>query len=96
MSHEELIKIKLLPDEQELLLKYGYPFEPEKEQLKKMKARGRIGTLSIKPYFLSLLIGDLCYSINKRTTGRIQDELLELCDRLEYVERTGDGSLDIL
>jgi hypothetical protein len=95
-SNEELIKIKLLPDEQELLLEYGYPFESEKEQLKKMKARGRIGTLSIKPYFLSLLIGDLCYSINKRTTGRIQDELAELCDRLEYIERTGDGSLDIL
>jgi hypothetical protein len=42
------------------------------------------------------MIGDLCYSINKRTRGRIQNELVELCDRLEYIERTGDGSLDLL
>jgi hypothetical protein len=85
-----------LPREQELLLKHGYPFEPEKEQLKKLIARGAIGTLSIKAYYLSLMIGDLCYSINKRTTGRIQDELAELCERLETIERTGDGSLDLL
>ena len=36
------------------------------------------------------------HSINKRTRGRIQNELIELCDRLEYVERTGNGSLDVL
>jgi hypothetical protein len=42
------------------------------------------------------LLRDLCRSINKRTTGRLQDELAELCDRLEYIKRTGDGSLDLL
>jgi hypothetical protein len=42
------------------------------------------------------LIGDLSYSINKKTSGRIQDELAELCDRLEYIEATGDGELDLL
>jgi hypothetical protein len=96
VAKRQTIQIELLPEEQELLLKYGYPFEPEKEQLKKFVARGAIGTLSIAPYFLSLLIGDLSYSINKRTRGRIQNELIELCDRLEYVERTGDGSRDLL
>lgn len=96
MAKKETIQIELLPEEQELLLKHGCPFEPEKRQLQKLIARSRIGTLSITPYFLSLMIGDLCYSINKRTRGRIQNELIELCDRLEYVERTGDGSLDLL
>lgn len=96
MATAEKIKIELLPEEQELLLKYGYPFEPEKQHLKKLIARGTIGTLSITPYFLSLMIGDLCHAINKRTRGRIQNELIELCDRLEYIERTGDGSLDLL
>ena len=96
MAKRETIQIELLPEEQELLLKYGYPFEPEKEQLKKFLARGEIGTLSISPFYLERMIGDLCYSINKRTRGRIQDELVELCDRLEYIERTGDGSLDLL
>jgi len=91
-----MIKIKLLPEEQELLLKYGYPFEPEQRQLKKLIARSRIGTLSISPFYLAQMIGDLCYAINKCTTGRLQDQLAELCDRLEYIERTGDGTLDLL
>jgi hypothetical protein len=96
MATREMIQIELLPDEQELLLTYGFPFEPEKRQLKKLIARSRIGTLSISPYFLSQLIGDLSYSINKCTTGRVQDQLAELCERLEYIERTGDGGLDLL
>jgi hypothetical protein len=92
----ETIKIKLLPEEQSLLLKYGYPFEAEKRQLKRLIARRRIGTLSISPFYLAQMIGDLCYSINKCTTGRLQDQLAELCDRLEYIERTGDGTLDLV
>lgn len=96
MARERMIKIELLPEEQALLLEYGYPFEPEKEQLKQLLARGEIGILKIKPYYLTQLIGDLSYSINKRTKGRIQNELNELCERLEYIEATGDGELDLL
>lgn len=96
MAAQKMIKIKLLPEEQELLLTYGYPFEPEKKQLQKLIARRRIGTLSIAPFYLEQLIGDLCYAINKCTTGHVQDQLAELCDRLEYIERTGDGTLDLL
>ena len=95
MATREIIKIELLPEEQKLLLKYGYPFEPKKQRLNKLIARSRIGTLSISPFYLDRMIGDLCYSI-KHTTGRLQDQLAELCDRLEYIERTGDGTLDIL
>jgi hypothetical protein len=95
VAKDEMLKLELLPEEQHLLLKYAYPFESEKKQLKKLIARGGVGTLTIKPYYLSLMIGDLCYSINKRTKGRIQDALSELCDRLEYLEATGDGELDI-
>lgn len=96
MTTNLLLEIELLPEEQELLLNYGYPFPPQRQQLLQMQATGQIGVLQIKPYFLSLLIGDLSYSINKKTSGRIQDELAELCDRLEYIEATGDGALDLL
>jgi hypothetical protein len=96
MATREMIKIELLPEEQELLLKYGFPFEPEKRRLKKLIAGSRIGTLSISPFYLAQMIGDLSYSINKCTTGRLQDQLAELCDRLEFIERTGDGRLDLL
>ncbi len=40
------------------------------------------------------MIGDLSYSINKRTKGEIQSALIHLCDRLEIAERYGDGELD--
>ena len=96
MATDLLLEIELLPEEQKMLLKYGYPFEPEKKQLQQMQGTGEIGILKIKPYFLSLMIGDLFYSINKKTSGRIQDELAELCDRLEYIEATGDGELNLL
>lgn len=89
------IKIQLLPEEQALLLRYGYPFESEKKQLHKLVACGEIGTMKISPFYLARMIGDLCHSI-KETNGHIQQQLIDLCDRLEYAERTGDGTLDIL
>lgn len=95
MANRSMIKIKLLPEEQMLLLKYGYPFPPQKEQLQALVARGEIGAISISPFYLDKMIGDLSYSINKRTRGRVQQQLIDLCERLEYVERTGDGTLDI-
>jgi hypothetical protein len=88
------IEIELVPEEQTLLLKYGYPFEPEKKQLEALIAQRQIGTIRISPFFLEKLIGDLSYSVNKRTRGRIQQQLNDLCERLEYIERTGDGTLD--
>ena len=96
MADEPAIEIQLLPEEQALLLQYGYPFEPEKKQLQRLVARDDIGTITISPFYLDKLIGDLCYSINKRTRGRVQQQLIDLCDRLEYAERTGDGMLDVI
>ena len=45
---------------------------------------------------LSMLIGELCRSINHEQVGNDFDEVVDLCDRLEYAERTGDGDMDIL
>jgi hypothetical protein len=56
MAQERKIQIELLPEEQALLLEYGYPFQPEKEQLKQLQATGEIGILTIKLYYLSRLI----------------------------------------
>jgi hypothetical protein len=93
----EAIEIQLLPDERKLLLKYGYPFENEEKQLKAMvKSKEIIETLVISRSYLSTMIGDLSHSINKKTTRRIQGELLELCQRLEHAEAWGDGELDIM
>ena len=45
---------------------------------------------------LEHLIGDVCRSINQTNGGATQDQLLELCDRLEAAEACGDGTLDVL
>ena len=44
---------------------------------------------------LEMLIGELSRSINHDETGPDETEVFELCDRLEYAERYGDGDLDI-
>ena len=45
---------------------------------------------------LERLIGEVCRSINHMKRGATQDQLLDLCDRLEAAERYGDGMLDTL
>ena len=44
----------------------------------------------------SNLIGDVCRSINHMSDGALQDQLSNLCDRLEAAEQFGDGMLDVL
>ena len=39
---------------------------------------------------------DVCRSINQMKGGTTQDQLLDLCDRLEAAERSGDGMLDTI
>ena len=91
----EAIEIELLPEERELLLEYGYPFSDAKVQLEKCASSHHVEVLTISRFYLNQMIGDLSYSINKRTKGRIQRALIELCDRLEIAERYGDGELDV-
>jgi hypothetical protein len=83
--------IDLLPDERALLLKWTYPFADLKSQLTSFRSSEGIETVTISPYFLSLLIGDLSHAVVKR--GCRDAAVMELCDRLEYVEQTGDGEL---
>jgi hypothetical protein len=85
------IAIDLLPEERALLLKWTYPFADLESQLKSFGSSEGIETVTISPYFLGLLIGDLSHAIVKR--GCRDAAVIELCDRLEYVERSGDGEL---
>ena len=95
MVNWEAIEIELLPEEREFLLKYGYPFPDAKAQLEEHVSSDDVEVLTISRFYLNQMIGDLSYSINKRTKGGIQRDLIELCDRLENVERYGDGELDV-
>ena len=88
----DVIDVELTSQERKFILKYGYPFSRIELALRSCKSNG----IEIVPFDLlafERLIGDLCISINKMRPSRVQDDLNELCDRLEFALRTGDGIL---
>lgn len=90
----EIIEIELTAEERALILQYGYPFEGIEQSLKACQDSEGVEAVPIDPFELERLIGDLTISINDMKDGRVQDELPDLCDRLEAAERSGDGGLD--
>ena len=92
---DDEIEMELTPAERSLLLRYGYPFSQSEAALKACAESKKIGRVPIDRLNLGQVIGNPCYSINPAKPGRLQDELLTLCDRLEAAERYGDGDLDV-
>jgi hypothetical protein len=92
----DVIEMQLTPAERSLLLRYGYPFAQIERVLKACSASKSIEVVPMERFELERLIGDLCYSINRQKPGPLQDQLLDLCDRLEAAERYGNGLLDPL
>lgn len=90
------ISIQLTPSDRSLLLRHGYPFEGIAQSLKACESSRGIEIIQVDTFELEQLIGDVCRSINHMKNGRTQDLLVELCDRLEAAERSGDGMLDTL
>jgi len=92
-----MIDIELTPRERVLILRYGYPFDQIKQALQAVSSSKRVERVSLDEHEVDRLIGDLCRSINHEEGGlRIQAELDELCTRIEYAQRTGDGDLETL
>jgi hypothetical protein len=89
------ITIRLTPAERAMLLRSGYPFAQSEAALKACAGSQNIERMPIDRFDLEQLIGNLCYSINRMKRGRLSDQLLELCDRLEAAERSGDGDCDV-
>lgn len=92
----DAIEMTLTPKERSLLLRYGYPFPEIQSALQACSRSKKIKTVPIGRFELEQLIGNLCYSINRAKPGKLQNELFDLCDRLEATERYGDGGLDML
>ena len=91
----ETIDIQLTPEERSLLLRHGYPFERIEQALKACESSRDIEIVPMDCLELDRLIGDVCRSLNHMKSGATQDQLLDLCDRLEAAERYGDGMLDM-
>jgi hypothetical protein len=84
--------IELTYIDRDLILKYGYPFERLESALKRWPKRQGVRKVRMSQYELEMLIGELSRSFNDEQTGTDEDEVLDLCERLEYAERTGDGT----
>lgn len=93
---QETIDIQLTPEERSLLLRYGYPFEQIEHALKACETIPDIQIIPMDCFELERLIGDVCRSINHMKGSALQDQLLDLCDRLEAAEKFGEGMLDVL
>jgi hypothetical protein len=89
-------KIQLTLEHRDLILKYGYPFDRLAKSLRRWPDGQLIRRISMSRYELEMLIGELSRSFNHDQTGADEEAVLDLCDRLEYAERTGDGDLDIM
>jgi hypothetical protein len=91
-----IIEVELTARERDLILRYGDPFDRIERSLEACRDSKSVETVPIDAFELERLIGDLSISINDMKGGAVQNELADLCDRLEAAERYGDGQLDWL
>jgi hypothetical protein len=87
----DLIRLELLPHERAALLKWN--FTPEvRDQLDACASSADVVTITLTSTDIRWLAGDLTHAIVK---GGCRDaDVIDLSERLDYVEQTGDGSLD--
>jgi hypothetical protein len=89
-------RIQLTETHRDLILKYGYVtgrLESSLLRWPKGQAIRRVGMTGAELY---VLIGDLSYSYNHNRAGADSHAVWELCEHLEYAQRTGDGDLRML
>ena len=65
-------------------------------QLKRWSTSPAVKRVSMSRWELDMLIGELSRSFNHGELRADEQAVLDLCDRLEHAEQTGDGDLDCL
>jgi len=91
MTRRQEIKLELMPHERAALLKWNYTPEV-REQLEACASSDDVATIRLTPTDIRWLASDLTHAIVKR--GCRDEDVIELSDRLDYVDESGDGSLD--
>ena len=85
------IQLELLPHERAALLKWNYTPEV-RDQLEAFASSDDIETITISATDVHWLASDLTHAIVKR--GCRDQDVIDLSERLDYVDESGDGSLD--
>ena len=90
MTRRHEIKLELLPHERAALLKWNYTPEV-REQLEACENK-EVATIKLTPTDIHWLASDLTHAIVKG--GCRDQDVFDLSERLDYVDESGDGSLD--
>lgn len=86
------IKVALLPHERAALLQGNFTIDEVCEQLQACASSPDVETITFGASDVHFLAGDLNHAIVKR--GCRDDAIIDLSERLDYIDDTGDGSLD--
>ena len=85
------IELELLPHERAVLLKWNATAEV-RDQLAACASSAEVETIMMTSVDVRWLASDLTHAIVKR--GCRDQDVIDLSERLDYVEQTGDGALD--
>ena len=86
------IQLELLPHERAVLLKGNFTIDNVRAQLEACAASEDVETVTLDSVDVHWLSGDLTHAIVKK--GCRDQDVIELSERLDYVDESGDGSLD--
>ena len=86
------IQVELLPHERAALLKGNFTIDPVLAQLKACASSDDIETITMTGVDVHFLASDLTHAIVKR--GCRDQDVIDLSERLDYIDDSGDGSLD--
>lgn len=87
-----IIAVELLPHERAALLKGNFTIDDVCEQLEACASSPHVGTITFTASAVHFLASDLTHAIVKR--GCRDADIIALSERFDYVDDTGDGSLD--
>lgn len=88
-------RIELTQEHRDLILKHGYVSGRLEASLRRWPQGQPIRRVGMTRVELEWLIGDLNHSCVKGKAGHDLEAVADLCDHLEYAQRTSDGDLDI-
>ena len=86
------IQLELLPHERAALLKGNFTIDEVRDQLEACASSSNVETITFTATDVHWLSSDLTHAIVKR--GCRDQDIIDLSERLDYVDETSDGSLD--
>jgi hypothetical protein len=92
MTLARQIRLELLPHERAALLKGNFTIDEVRAQLQACASSEDVETITMDSVDVNWLASDLTHAIVKR--GCRDQDIIDLSERLDYVDDTGDGTLD--